>query len=171
MKRKRIGRWNDLATRQAVYQTDTGLEIDEIDHFEITRKRVFYDDILLVTKHRYIGVWYVTILLLLGIAFLIVGMLTKETSALIAFAIIAAPFLIAAIVRWMFGVDVVTVFGKRSRARMRFTFRKAYARQIYAEISVKAREAQRRLAAEIAAAEPPVQTPPADEVPMPPESL
>ncbi|MCU1231416.1 MAG: hypothetical protein JWO97_4300 [Acidobacteria bacterium] len=168
-KRKRIGRWNDIATRQAVYQTDAGLEVDELDHFEINRKRVFYDDILLVTMHRYIGVWFVVTMLVFGIGFLVIGALTRDTTAVIVFSIIAAPFLIMALVRVIARIDVITVFGKRSRARMRFMFRKTYARRIYAEISAKAREAQRRLAADIEAAEPP-QAPPlaTDEVPMPP---
>jgi hypothetical protein len=167
-KRKRIGRWNDIATRQAIYQTDAGLEIDEIDHFEINRKRVFYDDILLVTMHRYIGVWFVVAMLVFGIGFLTIGALIGDKSAVIAFGIIASPFLIMALVRVIARIDVITVFGKRSRARMRYTFRKSYARRIYAEISAKAREAQRRLAADIQAAEPPEAPPLTDEVPMPP---
>ena len=167
-RRKRIGRWNDLATRQAVYQTDAGLEVDEIDHFEINRKRVFYDDILLITKHRYIGGWFVGMMLLFGLGFLFIGALTRETGALITFGIIAAPFLLMALVRTIFRVDVVTVFGKRSRARMRYTFRKERARRVFAELSVRAREAQRILAAEIQAAEPPATPAVSDEVPMPP---
>jgi hypothetical protein len=166
--RKRIGRWNDIASRTAVYQTDTGLEVDQLDHFEINRKRVFYDDILLITKHRFIGGWFVGMMLLFGIGFLVIGALTRETAAVITFAVIAAPFLIMALVRVIVRVEVVTVFGKRSRARMRYTFRKGYARKIYAELSAKAREAQRRLEADIQAAEPPAAPPVTDEIPMPP---
>ncbi|HKO01298.1 MAG TPA: hypothetical protein VJ032_06380 [Thermoanaerobaculia bacterium] len=145
-RRERIGRWSDIATRQFIYRTDAGLEIDNIDHFEITRKRVFYDDILLVTRHRYIGPWFVTLMLLLGIGFITIGVLLGERSAMITFAAIAAPFLIVAAVRVLMGVDVVTVFGKRSRAQMRFIFRKAKARRVVEEIAEKAREAQQRLA-------------------------
>ena len=28
------------------------LEIDEVDGYDVTRKRVFYDDVVLVTRHR-----------------------------------------------------------------------------------------------------------------------
>jgi hypothetical protein len=167
-KRERIGRWNDIATRQFIYRTDAGLEIDTVDHFEITRKRVFYDDILLVTRHRYIGPWFVALMLLLGIGFIAIGVMLKETSAIITFAAIASLFLIVAVVRVLMRVDVVTVFGKRSRAQMRFIFRKAKARRVFEEIAAKAREAQRRLAYEIRAAEPPEPPPVSDEVPMPP---
>src|ERR1051326_480522 len=51
-KRVLIGRNNDFATRQIVYRTPVGIEVDELDHFEVVRKRVFYDDVLLVTYHR-----------------------------------------------------------------------------------------------------------------------
>jgi len=51
-KRTRIGRDSNFATRQLVYRTPVGIEVDELDHFEIVRKRVFYDDVLLVTYHR-----------------------------------------------------------------------------------------------------------------------
>jgi hypothetical protein len=167
-KRERIGRWSDIATRQFIYRTDAGLEIDNVDHFEITRKRVFYDDILLVTRHRYIGPWFVVLMLLLGIGFITIGVMIKERAAMITFAAIASPFLIVAVVRVLAGVDVVTVFGKRSRAQMRFIFRKAKARRVVEEIAAKARQAQQHLADEIRAAEPPEPTPVIDEVPMPP---
>jgi hypothetical protein len=167
--RRRIGRWNDLATRQIVYETDNGIEIDEVDHFELQRKRVFFEDVLLVTKHHYTGVGFVVTTLLIGIAFVAIGLLTRESVAIGIFTAFAAPFLLAAIVRVALGVEVVTVFGKRSRARMRFTFRKAAANRVYAEITAKARDAQRRLEAELRAAEPPPPAaPPQDDVPMPP---
>jgi len=168
-KRERIGRWNDIATRQFIYRTDAGIEVDEIDHFEITRKRVFYDDILLVTKHRYLGPWFVAITLLLGVAFLTIGYLVKERAALITFGVIAAPFLLMAIIRIATRVDVVTVFGRRSRAQMRFIFRKGKARRLFEEISAAAREAQQRLADDIRAAEPPEAAVIAEQFPMPPE--
>lgn len=167
-KRELIGRWNDVATRQSIYRTEAGLEIDNLDHFEVSRKRVFYDDILLVTRHRYIGPWFVGLMLFLGIGFASIGVTLREKPAIITFALIGAPFLLTALVRVLARVDVVTVFGKRSRAQMRFIFRKAKARRLVEEISAKAREAQQRLADEIRASEPPEPPAAIDEVPMPP---
>lgn len=166
-KRERIGRWSDIATRQFIYRTDAGIEVDELDQFEITRKRVFYDDILLVTKHRYIGPLFVVITMLLGTAFLTMGLFVHEKAALITFGVIASPFLLMAFIRLTMRVDVVTVFGRRSRAQMRFIFRKGKARRLFDEISAAAREAQQRLADDIRAAEPP-EAAPAEEFPMPP---
>jgi hypothetical protein len=115
-KRKRIGRWNDLATRQVLYKTDRAIEIDEIDHFEVQRKRVLFEDVLLVTKHHYVGVGFVITMLIVGIALIVTGISIRETAAVIIFGILAAPFLLAAILRVILGVEVITVFGKRSRA-------------------------------------------------------
>jgi len=167
-KRKRIGRWNDLVTRQVIYQTNDGIEVDEIDHFEVQRKRVFYEDVVLVTRHHYMGPGFIAVMLLVGLGFIAIGVATRVTGAIITFAIIGAPFVIAGILRVALGVEVITVFGKRSRARIRYVYRKAFARQIFAEIVARSRDAQRRLAEEIRESEPPPAPPLSDEVPMPP---
>ena len=59
--------------------------------------------------------------------------------------------------------DVITVFGRRTMARMRFQVRKGRARRVYAELTEKVRVAQEA----IRAAQPP---PPAaaPEIPLPP---
>lgn len=165
--RKRIGRWNEIAARHVVYQTPSGVEVDEVDHFEVNRRRVLFEDILLVTKHHYIGAAYVAINAVIALFLLIVGFAIGQTASVITFAVMAAPFAILAMVRLSVGVEVVTIFGKRSRARMRYAFRKRRARQVFAEITAKTREAQRRLADEIRASEP-AEAAFADEPPMPP---
>src|SRR5205807_10443487 len=77
-----------------------------------------------------------------------------------------APSLIALFTRVLLKQDVITVYGRRSKAAMRFTFHKGHARAKFAEICDLAQRAQARIAAEKAALEP---LPAAmADVPMPP---
>lgn len=171
MNRTRIGRNNGFATRQVVYRTPLGVEIDELDHFEIVRKRVFYDDVLLVTYHRE-QAWGFIVLMVIVIA--IFGGLAAISSSVpplaLTLAAVAGGALVVGVLRLLTQVDVVTVFGRRSKAAMRYPYRKAYARKIYNEICANAAAAQRKLAHEIAASEPPpepVMEVPAEELPPP----
>ncbi len=168
--RTRIGRFNDIATRQIVYQTGEALEIDEIDQFEVVRRRVYWDDILLVTFHTMVGMAFVITMAVFFVLFLaIAGILqsSHENDAAMWFAGLSAPFLLALFTRVLFKRDVITVYGRRSKASMRFTFRKTYARDKFAEICDLARTTQARIAAEKAAMEPAPPSPMAG-VPMPP---
>jgi hypothetical protein len=169
LERTRIGRFNDLATRQVVYQTTDALEIDEIDQFEVARRRVYFDDILLVTMHSRVGIAFVVtmaVFFVLLIAIAAVLQSTHQNTAAMWFAGVSAPFLLALFTRVLLKQDVITVYGRRSKAAMRFTFRKAYARSKFAEICNLARRTQARIAAEKAALEPPPVR--MAEVPMPP---
>lgn len=154
--RVRIGRYNDLATRQVVYQTDEAIEVDEIDHFQIVRKRVFFDDILFVTLHRQFGAAFLVTMAALGGILLFVAavlVINHQSDVALGFAAAASPFIIAFFVRVMLQQDVITVYGRRSKAAMRFTFRKAFARAKFEEITSLGRRAQARIAAQQRAAE------------------
>jgi hypothetical protein len=167
--RTRIGRFTDIATRQIVYQTSDALEIDEIDQFEVARRRVYFDDILLVTIHSRVGIAFVVtmaIFFLLLIAIAAVFQSNHLNTPAMWFAGASAPFLLALFTRVLLKQDVITVYGRRSKAAMRFTFRKAYARAKFAEICSLARRTQDRIAAEKAALEPPPVA--MADVPMPP---
>ena len=173
MNRTRIGRNNDFATRQIVYRTPLGIEVDELDHFEIMRRRVFYDDVLLVTYHRQHSGGFIAFL---AITMLIFGMLAVVSISVPPLAItlgaVAAAALLLGLIRLATQVDVVTVFGRRSKASVRFPYRKSYARKIYNEICANTAAAQRKVAHEIAANEPPPEPaiPPEEMPPMPEES-
>ncbi len=167
--RKRIGRWNDIATRQIVYQTDDALEIDEIDHFEIVRKRVYFDDVLLATMHTRVGMAFIItmavfFLLLAGIAAAFQS--ANETGIATGFAVFSAPFLVALFIRLLLKQEVITIFGRRSKAAMKFTFRQTYAHEKFNEICSLVTRAQDRIAAE----QPALERPPEilSEIPMPP---
>lgn len=174
--RKLLARTSALATRGAVYEVEDGLEVETSDHYEISRQRVLYADILLVTLHRSVGWTFVLINLGIVAFFATIGglvlTLSREQEMWIMagiFAAFASPFLLAALLRLAFRVDEVTVWGRRSQASLRYTFRKGKARRLYEEIAEKVSAAQAQLRAqydaETVAAPPP---PPGDMPPMPP---
>ena len=49
--------------QQRVFLTFDGLEVDETDHhsYNIERRRVFFDDVMAVTYHRWLGLAYVLV--------------------------------------------------------------------------------------------------------------
>lgn len=168
--RKRIGRWNDIATRQVVYQSDDALEVDEIDHFEIVRKRVYFDDVLLATMHRQTGVSFVITMALFFVLLLSIAVAfesARQVGIAVGFAIASLPFLLALLSRLLLKQEVITIYGRRSKAAMKFTFRKAFAHAKFDEICSLVSQAQERIAAEQQAMEPPPVAA-VSEIPMPP---
>jgi len=159
--RERIGRWSDVATRHLVYKTDAAIEIDEHDHFEILRRRVFFDDVVFVTYHKELGGGYVAVMVILFLIFAGVAILSRTVMPLmIPFIILALACAVLAAIRVTMLLDVVTVFGKRTKASVRFGMRKAKAREVFDDICTRVDEAQQRRRAEIAAVEPPPPPPP-----------
>jgi hypothetical protein len=155
-------------TRELIFETADAIEVDSREGYEISRKRVLFEEVLLVTIHRTLGVAYVVVMLLLSLVFgiLAVGFQfgAHEAGVAITFAILALPFLIALIVRLVLKLDFVTVFGRRSKAVMRFAVNKRRAREVYGHICARAREVQRSM-------EPPPAAPvPVEEPPLPPTS-
>jgi hypothetical protein len=154
-RRERIGRFSDVASRQVVYQTAEGLEVDEVDHFTIARKRVYFDDVLLVTRHRTVGITFVVTMIVMAFIWLFLALvlrLTKEPEGALICIAIAVPFLLALVIRLVLKVDIITVYGRRSKAAMRFAFRKDYAHAKFDEICTLVARAQERVAAETPAA-------------------
>lgn len=170
-KRTRIGRNNDFATRQIIYRTPLGIEIDELDHFEVVRKRVFYDDVLLVTLHRQQTWGFIVLTAIVVLLFGGLAVIAKDVTGLaMTLAAVAALALVLGTIRLLYQVDVVSVFGRRSKASIRFGYRKSRARQTYNEICGNVAAAQRRLAREIAANEPPEERAVEEMPPMPEEN-
>lgn len=170
-RRTRIGRFSDVASRQTVYQTAEGLEVDEVEHFTIARKRVYFDDVLLVTRHRALGIPFVVTMLAVALFWIFLGLVLRTAreldGALLCFGV-ALPFLLAMVLRLVLKVDIVTIFGRRSKAAMKFTFRKGYARRKFEEICSLVAQAQERVAAEAPAPPPAVAEP---EYPQPEEPI
>jgi hypothetical protein len=162
--RKFLGRYTDFTSRYVVYETPHAIETDELDNFEITRKRVFYEDVLLVTMHRSSAVLRALLGICLGLFLVIIAAVVGGTAGWVfgAFALLSAIYGIA---RFAISETVVTVFGRRSKARIRFPFRPARGHQVFEAVCANVRRAQEELAAEIRAQEPPPVVVDAPELP------
>ncbi len=170
--RKLLRRSGSLFAREAVFQTADGLEVDLTEHYEVVRRRVLYDDVSLVTYHSDRGFWYLLSTAVIGALFTLMGMyivgLGPNTWPVsLMFFAFGIPSLILCLVRLMFGRDVITVFGRRSKAVLRFSaLRRKRARAVYGEICAAVRRAQ--AAASASAPEPPSAAAMPEGVPMPP---
>jgi hypothetical protein len=137
MTRTLLSRTSGIATRQRVYRIPDGLEVDEVDHFEVRRWRVLYEDVILTTYHRYRGVTFLIVTGAFAALFAVASWAAGRTEASagwIMAAILVVPFLLAFILRLLLGVDEINVYSQRSQARMRFNFRKGRARELFDEI-------------------------------------
>jgi hypothetical protein len=85
-----------------------------------------------------------------------------EKAGSIGFFIFAVPLLLMCAVHLILKFDYITVFGRRTMARMKFTVRKGRARQVYKDLIAKVRAHQ----AALAAAQP--KPPPPAEPELPP---
>ncbi|HKO59414.1 MAG TPA: hypothetical protein VJ276_26335 [Thermoanaerobaculia bacterium] len=166
--RRLIGRFTTAASREVVWETPDGLEIETRDQYDVSRKAVLFEDVQLVTYHRQLGVVFF-ILNAVGMLFFLmmmsILMSMKENVAGAVFGLLGVPFVIAMAIRAVLKVDVVTVFGRRSKAVMHFSFKKQRARQVYGTICARVRQVHRQIeqqiAAEAAADVSPLETPPA----------
>lgn len=171
-KRTLLARSTSIATRQRVYLIAEGLEIDEIDHFEVRRSRVLFEEVLLMTYHRHRGSWFFFINgFFLVMALAVSGLIAQQDIfvGLITFAILGIPFLVAIVIRLIAGVDEINVYGRRTRATMRFHFRKERARTMFHEIANAVRRQQR--VAPAAAPAPGVMPPPIVPPPFAPPAI
>ncbi len=169
--RTRLGSSAHAFGREVVYELPDGVEVESSENYEVIRKRVLFEDVLLVTYHREIGFWFVLLNGLVGSFFWFIGILIANVQRsgsiwpyLTPWLVMGFPFLFFAALRAILGVEVISIFGRRSKAQIRFTFRKQRAREIYGRILARVRQAQRALEQEVA--ESAVAAMPA--VPMPP---
>jgi hypothetical protein len=165
--RKYLGRDQNLGAAVRIYMLPDALEIDELTFVEIERTRVYFDDILAITYHRATNLLFLILMGLVGGIFSSIALylLTQRQAAGAAglFAM-ASPFLLFFLLHLILKTDVITVFGRRTMARLRFQVRKGRARQVYRELADKIRLAQEAAAA----AQPPPPPPPEPDIPMPP---
>lgn len=120
-----------------------------MDHYEVRRSRVLYDDVILVTHHRYRGVWpFVFMGLIAGLFGWLSWLIWKEVdmAGKIIGAATVLPLLLVMIVRALFGVDEINVYGRRTRARLRFLFRKSHGRKLMGEITSAVQRRQEAMA-------------------------
>jgi hypothetical protein len=158
--RRFVGSAHSLSERVRVYWTEKALEVDSSEGYEIRRRRVFFDEILLVTLHSKPGgalPW-----LPFGLAALL-GLASagawSDPSVRDPLFGTALGFSVAGVLLYFTPLWVVTVFGRRTRARVQYRLREKKARDLFARICQAAAEAQRALSllepASEAAPEPP----------------
>ncbi|HYI07838.1 MAG TPA: hypothetical protein VEK57_02100 [Thermoanaerobaculia bacterium] len=146
--RKLVGKSATFGIRQRVYQTADGFDVEMREQYEVMQRRVLFDDVQLVTIHHRLGPLYLILTgsiasLFAFIAILIVSVDANDWEAALVPAFIGLPFLILFLARLAFGQEVITIFGRRSKAEMRFAIRKRLARETYGKICAAVREAQR----------------------------
>jgi hypothetical protein len=145
-KRKLLGRNTGVMLRETVYETADAIESEAHEGYDVTRKRVLFEEVLLVTIHREVGLPYVITMAVAAIIFGGTAILGRREPAIaISFGILAMPFLIGCLVRLVLKLDYVSVFGRRSKAAMRFSLRKRRAREVYGRICSRALEVQRAM--------------------------
>jgi len=144
-RRQRIGGAATLVERVRVYRTGDALEVDTATSFEISRRRVFFDEVVLVLLHRR-GYHPLLVLAAVLLGLLCVGTaLAKEYWVLLPIVLFLACVLLGG-PAW-----TVSVYGRRTFARMRYGLREQKARAIYDEICRRAAEAQAELGARLEA--------------------
>lgn len=162
--RRLLGTANGVAERVRVYRTAEALEIDQMEYYNVRRRRVFFDEVELVTLHSTRGmvagaaVW--------GVLALLVGISAAPAGRNAGYVLFSAAgaFALGCLISLVAPVWTVTVFGKRTRARIRFRLRGGKARRVYDDICRAVAEAQEAAALRYAAQRP--QPPPLP--PMPP---
>jgi predicted alpha/beta hydrolase len=144
-----LGTRRGFMRQQRTYRAADYLEIDNIEGHEVRRRRIFYDEILMVTFHSALG-WAAIVMTGMVAAFFgLLGLAVHGASRLaagIVFAAVCIPLMVFLILRSVMPDEVVTVFGKRTRTQMRFWTRTARPREIYGLICRLAREHQARVA-------------------------
>ena len=172
MVRTFLGREQGLGGYRRVYRIEGGLEVDENSFIEIERTRVYFDDVVAITYHREIGTAYLVVMGVFAVIFLtlalVVYLSTKEVAGLAVFLGFAAPFTLGFLLRVLLRVDVITVYGQRTKARLNFSFRKERARGIFQDLTRDIRARQEKAAS---ALRPPPQPPPPDLPPSPPAAV
>lgn len=164
-----LHRSRTLVGSDAAYLAADGIDFDSSQNYEVIRRRVFFDDVALVTLHRERGLAFLLTtgafgLFFLAMAIFIISFSVEAWPAALPFAILGAPPALAFLLRLAMGRVVVTVWGRRSRAVLRFgVFGTGKARAVYGQLCAAIRRAQ----SEVSVPESPEPPLPAD-VPLPP---
>lgn len=166
-----LARSRSLIATDAAFLTPDAIEVDQSSNYEVVRKRVFFDDVQLVTLHRERGAAFLVPTGLIALLFNAMGIfiLAIDTAAWpVALPVlgIGFPALAGFLVRLALGREVVTIYGRRSRVALRFgSMRKQRARDVYGQICAAVRRGQS------AVQETPAATPEESGVPLPPPDV
>lgn len=126
--RRLLSTISGILHREYVYAFDDGLEVDELDGVDIVRRRVFFDDIVILTDHREwswisltVGGWF-GLIVTLGCGGVMAAMYFKkdEIDPIVVAALAASIVLVWMMVIVSSRSRVLTVFGTRTRLELRF---------------------------------------------------
>jgi hypothetical protein len=158
-----LGKRSSLSMRQRIYGLPDFLEVEELEGYDVTRRRVLLDEVLLVTYHQVFGWAFLAamaaLLTIFGFLSALIA-IANVSGGLFVFALTGLPAAMALVLRLALRLDVVTVFGKRTKAEIHFWFRKSRARQVYREVCRRAKDRQDSLARDAARARRQVVGPP-----------
>ncbi len=167
MARTYLGSEANIGGYRRVFLIDDALEVDENNFTQIERTRVYFDDVLGITYHQQTGLAF---LLFTGIVTVFLGAISAIVAVdgtpegAIVVGLFAVPFAVAFFLRVLLKVDVITVYGKRTKATIRFGFRKGRARSIYDDLTASIRARQAKAVVQ----PPPPPPPPAPDLPPAP---
>jgi hypothetical protein len=159
-RRTLLGTRSGFSERTRVYLAGDAIEVDDIEGYSGTRRRVLLDEVRAVTLDRRrskVFLWVV------GLSTLVLGGSIFFTFRADGLGLIVAAVFCSPLLAWLgfhgaMGIDHLIVFGKRSNAEMTFVINKAKARRTFAllrDLASKAQdEARARIAAETAPALP-----------------
>ena len=177
MAREYLGQVRDMGGTTRVYKAAGAFEVDELEGTSGTRRRIFFEDIFLVTYHREVGTTFAlgvgalcVVLLLIILGMLADGVSNRASSGLMVggvIALVSAPLFIVFLNRVIRKKDIITIFGRHGRARLEFEWRKAKARTVFQDacrVARNSRPAARRARPQTPAPGP---VPPPDEGPGP----
>jgi len=146
MRRQLLGTASSLVTRVRVYLSADAVEVDEIEGYSGTRRRVLLDEVLLITLDRRRRWLPVLLWATFGAIFAIPGISVAASSSsgrgFVVAAVMASPFFLMALLNLAVGAEFVTVFGKRGVAQMTFSLRKRRARETFALLRSRVQQAQ-----------------------------
>ena len=150
--RRHLGNLISFGDRSAVFLCSDRVEIDQFEGYDVETKRVFFSDVLLITRHSQYsrwGLWLTGISTVIGLLIWLFSLDSPYSTSWVAFLVAFAPNL-PFLALFMIPYVRVTVFGKRTKATMSWHFRHARAAAVYAELVALVEQAQARERAELA---------------------
>ena len=165
-----LHRSRTLLGTDASYLAADGIDVDSSQNYEVIRRRVFFDDVGFVTLHRERGLAFLLTTgafgtFFLAMAIFVVAVSVEAWPVALPFIVLGTPAFLAFLLRLAMGRAVVTVWGRRSRAVLRFgVFASARARTVYGQLCSAVRRAQ-----SVATGFSPSNSPESPAPPLPPD--
>lgn len=125
-----------MAEREHVYVVEDAIEVDQVDGYEVTRRRVFLSDIEAVTMHQQRQIYSLIMLGLVLLTCLAVIVAVNSHAAdkmlgLLISSAVTAPFLWLFVRLLLVPTRIINIYGTRTKASLRFVFRVAKAEKVF----------------------------------------